>query len=199
MELQALSTQLKQATAHRESEPKIQLDTPGSGQVQSHTLITGSDISSIPHRKDCLYHGPAGTAFTFDIARGNLESMGLMPVSTDDNSPLDYYATDDDLELPKHIQDPLGDVSREEALRLCKAFAEETNIMYPFLNMDRIMGHIEGLRTTDDTNGSRIMSGDEKDILVLVLAISLMRESAGESKLGRSLFHSIRNRLERRI
>ncbi|KAJ5465319.1 uncharacterized protein N7458_001005 [Penicillium daleae] len=124
--------------------------------------------------------------------------MGLMTVSTDDDSPLDYYSTDDDLETRQHIQDPLCHVSREEALRLCKAFAEETNIMYPFLDMDKIIRHIEGLRTSDDANGSWMISGDDKDVIALVLAISLMRESAGESELGRSLFHSIKNRLERR-
>jgi hypothetical protein len=124
--------------------------------------------------------------------------MGLMTVSTDDDGPLDYYSTDDDLETRQHIQDPLCHVSREEALRLCKSFAEETNIMYPFLDMDKIIRHIEGLRTSDDANGSWMISGDDKDVIALVLAISLMRESAGESELGRSLFHSIKNRLERR-
>jgi hypothetical protein len=113
--------------------------------------------------------------------------MALMTVSTDD-----------DFETRQHIQDPLGRVSREEALRLCKMFAEETNIMYPFLDMEKVICHVEGLRTSDDATGSWMISGDDKDVIALVLAISLMRGRAGESELSRSLFHSIKNRLERR-
>ncbi|CAI7621141.1 unnamed protein product [Penicillium pancosmium] len=124
--------------------------------------------------------------------------MGLMPLSTDDDSPRDYYSTDDDLVTRQNIRDPLGRVPRDEALRLCKTFAEETNIMYPFLDMDQVIRHVEGLKSSDDATGSWMMSNDDKDVIALVLAISLMRESAGESELGRSLFHSIKNRLERR-
>jgi hypothetical protein len=125
--------------------------------------------------------------------------MGLMAMPGDNDNLLDYYSTDDDPEVPQLIPGPLDLVSPEEVLRLCKAFAEQTNIMYPFLDMKKVMSQIEILRTTQDAKGSRTISGDEKDIIVLVLAISLMRETAGESELGRSLFHSIRNRLEKRI
>ncbi|KAJ5372857.1 hypothetical protein N7517_004863 [Penicillium concentricum] len=181
---------------HRVTEPTIQQCTPTSREEQNDSLFKPSYRSNVPHRKDCLYHGPAGTAFAFDVARCNLESMGLMATSTDDNSLLDYYSTDDGPEVPHPIRDPLGFVPREEVLRLCKAFAEETNIMYPFLDMDKVIGQIELLSTAQDAKGYRIISRDDKDIIVLVLAISLMRETAGESELGRSLFHSIRNRLE---
>ncbi|KAJ5597205.1 hypothetical protein N7537_007289 [Penicillium hordei] len=199
VELQAMSAQLKQAIEYRDSEPKIQQDTPTSREGQGHTHVKHSHTSNVTYRKDCLYHGPAGTAFTFDIARANLQSMGLMSVSTDDDNSLDYYSTDDDPEVSQHVPDPLDLVSPEEVLRLCKAFAEETNVMYPFLDMNKIMGQIEILRTAQDAKGSRTISGDDRDIIVLVLAISLIRESAGESELGRSLFHSIRNRLDKRI
>jgi hypothetical protein len=125
--------------------------------------------------------------------------MGLMTASTGDDNLLDYYSTDDDPEIRQHIRNPLGLISWEEALRLCKVFAEETNIMYPLLDMDKIMNHIEALRSVEDAKGSWMSAGDDKDIIVLVMAISLMRESAGESELGRSLFHSIRNNLEKKI
>lgn len=190
---------MKQATEQRDSKSENQQDTPRSREGQDGTPVMHSDTSSVPHRKDCLYHGPAGTAFTFDIARGNLQSMGLMTVFTDDDNHLDYYSADDDPEIPQHIRNPLSLMSWEEAVRLCRAFAEETNILYPFLDMDKIMGHIEALRAAQDTKTSWMISGDNKDIVILVLAISVVKESAGESELGKSLFHSIRDRLEKRI
>lgn len=63
--------------------------------------------------------------------------------------------------------------------------------------MDRIIGRTGGLGPSGDVDGSWMITGDGKHIIVLVLTVPILRESVGESELGRSLFHSIENRLER--
>jgi len=107
-------------------------------------------------------------------------------------------------------KDPLWLIGREEAIRLCKVYDEEMGIMYPMLDLERVLrqtnllyNFMEAAARTglaaQNMPGADGLSDDDTNILKLVLASALLTENGGQSELGTRLFETVRRSIELRL
>jgi hypothetical protein len=113
------------------------------------------------------------------------------------------------LAAPMHSdKDPIWSISKQEALRLVHVWHEEQGIMYPFLDMDKVLRYAEMLFTfVEAAARSGLMQGampgadaiydDQTSVLKLVLAITLIMEGGGKDPLGEKLFENVQRVIER--
>lgn len=107
-------------------------------------------------------------------------------------------------------KDPLWKISKDEAIRLCRVYEEEMGLMYPLINMEKLLSQVDSLfKFTEAAARSGLMNpfkaGPDKlensDILILkmVLASSLVVEGDGQSDLAKELYESCREGFEARM
>ena len=106
-------------------------------------------------------------------------------------------------------KDPLWKISKAEAIRLCRLYEEEMGIMYPMLDLEKLISMASLLFTFTESAGkmgliAKAKPGDnlgtvDVNILKIVLAIALTIEGTGRSDLGRLLFDSVRGMSESRL
>lgn len=98
-------------------------------------------------------------------------------------------------------------MNKDEAVRLCRVYEEEMGIMYPMLDIDKIIRHaimlfafIESAARTGlvqrNFPGPDNLDDDDTRLLKMVLAAALIVEGSGQSDLGRRLFETIREYAE---
>ena len=174
--------------------------------------------SSKLREKHRRFQGPTSTAFNFHVANSSLKNMGITEVKILD----DVGVTADGSLYKSSVQrrpvpgtlivppadDPLWKVGKDEAIRLCQVYEEEVGIMFPMLDMEKMIHKVDLLYSfdsapqTDHANQiSTFISVDTDDINILkmMLATSLMLEGSGESELGRIYFESARGACEMRL
>ena len=107
-------------------------------------------------------------------------------------------------------KDPLWKISKEEALRLCHLYEEEMGLMYPLINMEKMLADTNalfnftesatktGLVDLSKAGPDAIGNGDIW-ILKMVLASSLIVEGDGQSDLATELYESCREAFEARV
>lgn len=155
------------------------------------------------------FHGPTTSSFGFGIARKSLQTRGITEVAeeadiTQEPSPMPSPSLS-----PRPLQyhqpiDPLWVISQEEALRLCRVYEEEMGIMYPVIELDRAVTHVNALyahlrRGTSSKSCSRnalradTIDSEDINILKLVFACALTAEENGHSDLGMQIFNSVRD------
>jgi hypothetical protein len=79
--------------------------------------------------KHLNYRGPTSSAFSFDVAKSSLQSMGIQSIVDDpEEGPGSPPAEHMDLHPSK---DPLWSLTREEVLRLITLYEDEMGLMYP--------------------------------------------------------------------
>lgn len=104
-------------------------------------------------------------------------------------------------------KDPLWLLNKDEAVRLCRVYDEEMGIMYPMLDIDKIIRHairlfafIESAVRTGLVQRSLLghdnLDDDDTRILKMVLAAALVVEGSGQSELGGRLFETVRQYAE---
>jgi len=107
-------------------------------------------------------------------------------------------------------KDPLWLVSREEAIRLCRTYEEEVGMMYPMLNIEKIINQTTMLYTFLEAAsraglaqrhlpGADAVNDDDTNILKMIFATQLIIEGAGQSDLARRLWESVRPAAERKF
>jgi hypothetical protein len=107
-------------------------------------------------------------------------------------------------------KDPIWSISKQEALRLVHVWHEEQGIMYPILDMDKVLRYTEMLFSfVEAAARSGLMQGampgadsimdDQTSVLKLVLAITLVMEGGGKDPLGEKLFENVQKVIERII
>ncbi|KAF2089117.1 hypothetical protein K490DRAFT_72736 [Saccharata proteae CBS 121410] len=169
------------------------------------------------------FHGPTSTAFNLGVAKSSLQTMGITapeePLEdgafTQDGTPLaspppptsnNAYSSP----IMHASKDPIWAISKEEALRLCTAWYDEMGIMYPVLEPDRVLRHVESLyKFMEAAHRTRLVevafpgadsiNDDQTILLKLVLATAMVLEASGKSELGTSMFDSVRSFVEARI
>jgi len=166
------------------------------------------------------FQGPTSSTFSLDVAKSSLQTMGI----TEPEISEEAGASDIDPALNTNVQhqapmaamvtqpqkDPLWQLSKDDAIRLCKIYDEEMGIMYPMLDMEKTLNHadmlfsfVESARRTSlinlDMPGADRLQGNDIDILKMVLATALIVEGCGESPLGRDLYESCREAIECRL
>ncbi len=172
------------------------------------------------HGSQPRFQGPTSSAFSFDVARSSLQTMGIAaPEMQEDGGYNDGEMTPRG--SPGHLQapmapmvhpnkDPLWKIGKEEAIRLCRMYEEEMGIMYPIIDMestitqaDKLFHFTEAATRTGLVNpalsGPDRLTSNDVDILKMVLAIALIVEGEGQSDLGRMLYESCREAFEGRL
>ncbi|KAH9865544.1 hypothetical protein J1614_009129 [Plenodomus biglobosus] len=167
------------------------------------------------------FHGPTSSAFNLGVARSSLKTMGITGgddgedegVATHDatpraSPPLDHAT------LSSHSlhtdKDPIWSMSRHEAIRLVNVWYEEQGVMYPILEIDKILQYTEMLFSfVEAAARSGLMQGalpgadaimdDQTSVLKLILAITLVLEGRGKDPLGERLFENVHKVVEKTL
>ncbi|KAJ4352871.1 hypothetical protein N0V95_003846 [Ascochyta clinopodiicola] len=165
------------------------------------------------------FHGPTANAFNLGVARSSLMTMGITAaeegedegVVTNDPTPRGSPPFAHALipKAPLHAdKDPIWSVSKQEALRLLHVWHEEQGIMYPILDMDKVLRYAEMLFSFVEAAarsglmqrglpGADAIMDDQTSVLKLVLAITLVMEGGGKDALGEKLFENVQKVIER--
>ncbi|KNG51360.1 fungal specific transcription factor [Stemphylium lycopersici] len=159
------------------------------------------------------FHGPTSNAFNVGVARSSLKTMGINAgeegeddgILTRDVTPRASPAVPNAM-LPKrsmHIdKDPIWAISKHEALRLVHVWHEEMGVMYPILELGKVLRYTDMLFTFVEAAarsglmqgslpGSDAMMDEQISVLKLVLAITLVLEGGGKDPLGEKLFANV--------
>lgn len=165
------------------------------------------------------FHGPTANAFNLGVARSSLKTMGITAADEGDDEgvattaptprPSSPFASALAPKSSLHAdKDPIWAISKQEALRLVHVWHEEQGIMYPILDMDKILRYTEMLFSfVEAAARSGLMQGalpgadaimdDQTSVLKLVLAITLVMEGGGKDSLGEKLFENVQKVVER--
>lgn len=165
------------------------------------------------------YKGPTSVAFNLGVAKTSLESMGIAGPGEEDVSGSGEAGTGTAEGSPQrspgpkiprgqmlqrmHVdKDPIWSIPQEEALRLCRVYEDEMGLMYPVLDVNKVVdyasklykfmeaAHRSGLMQ-QGMPGSDAIDDEETNILKLVLATALTTEAGGRSELGQRLFEYV--------
>lgn len=190
--------------------------------------LTGNDASIIAQRSDSIsqpasgqrsfrplsstrkpsFQGPTTYGYSFDLAKSSLQRRGIVERNesgdgdmTQEPSPVSSPSTDNEAE-PTRLGDPMLDIGKPEALRLCRVYEEEMGIMYPVLELPQLLQQVQLLygpmdpilqsQASQPTNGGVDLDDADVHILRLVFACALTAEGSGRSELAIRLFQSVR-------
>lgn len=168
------------------------------------------------------FHGPTSSAFNLGVARSSLKTMGINAgdegddegVVTNDATPRHTPPLPNPvMSLPKQIhadKDPIWAISKHEALRLVQVWHEEMGVMYPILEIDKVLRYTDMLFSfVEAAARSGLMQGalpgadaimdDQTSVLKLILAITLVLEGRGKDQLGERLFENVHKIVEKTL
>ncbi|OAG41690.1 hypothetical protein AYO21_04154 [Fonsecaea monophora] len=148
------------------------------------------------------FHGPTSTVYGLDVAKSSLQTMGITHNAPDDGmmSRDRSRAASPIMMLPPHpSKDPLWLIDHPEVVRLCRVYEEEIGIMYPVVDIDKVLKQATSLykfiaaslRTglgQPGLPGADTFDDEETTVLKMVLAITLTVEGHGRSELGQRFF-----------
>ncbi|KAI9839870.1 MAG: hypothetical protein M1819_000062 [Sarea resinae] len=159
------------------------------------------------------FQGPTSSAFSFDVAKTSLQTMGITGaeegvdegVATQDGTPSGSPPVSAVLAHPS--KDPLWVIPKEEAIRLCRVYEEEMGLMYPVLDIEKLVRHASLLYTFIEAAartglaqlslpGADGLHDDDTNLLKVVVATALVTEGGGQSELGAKLYESVREPAE---
>lgn len=160
------------------------------------------------------FRGPTSFQFNFGVAKSSLQTMGISGVedgsgengTTQDPSPAGSPSMRQiaaQLVQGTHAdKDPIWSVSQEEALRLCHVYEDEMGLMYPILDIHKVVQYAKKLyRFMEAAHRSGLMQqgmpgadsieDEDTNILKLVLATAMTVEASGRSELGQRMFEYV--------
>lgn len=176
-------------------------------------------IQTRPASKHHRFHGPTSSTFNLGVAKSSLKTMGIAgPEDLDDEGIQTQDATpmgsppSRNAALPRPTlhadKDPIWAFSKQDGIRLVHVWHEEMGLMYPILDIDKVLRHAERLLTFVEAAsraglmqmtlpGEDAIHDDQTNILKMILAIALVLEGNGKDPLGEKLFKSVRHVVER--
>jgi hypothetical protein len=137
--------------------------------------------------------GPDGTEETSQLNTAEASPAATPPPRLPAGQVLPTYHRD---------KDPIWQISQEEAMRLCNLYEDEMGLMYPVLDIKKVIAyagklyrfmeaaHRSGLMQTGFP-GADAIDDEDTNILKMVLASALSVEASGRSELGRRLFEYV--------
>lgn len=161
------------------------------------------------------YRGPTSSAFSLDVAKTTLHNMGYQGLVdegmvTQDPTPIGSPPAAQPPSLPNTNgsmpRDPLWSFDKEEMIRLCRVYEEEMGIMYPVVDIEKVIIHGTNLynflgaasRTgLTSSSGQKGINDDGSCVLKMVLACAAAVEGDGNSEIGNRLFESVREIADR--
>lgn len=158
------------------------------------------------------FHGPTSTTYGLDVAKSTLQTMGILGNGLDEGA-LSRDRSRAASPLPSQTRsekDPLWLIDNNEVVRLCNFYEEEIGILYPIIEIDKVMKHASGLykfigaslRTgfgNPQLPGPDIFDDEDSTILKMVLAVTLVVEGGGRSELGQRFFDSAKPAVDLRL
>lgn len=161
------------------------------------------------------FRGPTSSAFNIDVAKNTLNTLGYSGLADgSDEGPITQDVTPQaspPRTLPPLMmnnknnnggRDPLWQISKEEMIRLCRAYEDEMGLMHPILDIDALIMHGKNLYDFMDAAfrsglanpNSQGKGVNDRNSLILktVLAIMCIVEGDGQSELGYQLYDSVR-------
>jgi hypothetical protein len=198
-----------------------QLETSSS---HSHSLSSSAPVTTSQNPVGSRFHGATSATYNIDLARNSLQkNYGIADIDDIYADPPPPPSTDDiRLHIAQHespvrtpppvhtmprqgneFKDVMWAVSKEEAIRLVNFWKESINIMYPLINIDQLLKHIDvlyaymlqsrgaGLMMNGELSGAPGISDDDTVKLKLVLANAAALEGSGSSDIGEQLFASV--------
>lgn len=194
-------------------DPNLYPRHESSSLSMAQTPLPNPTSPSRARGKQHRFQGPTSSAFNFDVAKSSLQTMGITRpedgadegIATRDGTPLD---TTSSAALAAHpSKDPLWLLNKDEAVRLCRVYDEEMGLMYPMLDIERLVRHTIMLFAFMETAartglvqrnvaGPDNLDDDDTRLLKMVLAAALIVEGSGQSELGRRLFETVRQYAE---
>jgi hypothetical protein len=169
------------------------------------------------------FHGPTSSVFNLGVARSSLKTMGITAAEeVEDEGIITHDATPRGSPpapgpvpaLPKqplHMdKDPIWNISKHEALRLVHVWHEEQGVMYPILEIDKVLRYTDMLFSfVEAASRSGLMQGalpgadaimdEQTSVLKLILAITLVLEGRGKDALGERLFENVHKVVEKTL
>jgi hypothetical protein len=187
----------------------VQGQSNGNDYQQAPMLPPSARLRTKSFSKYPRFHGPTSSVFNLGVARSSLKTMGI--TGTDDATPRGSPPGHPPNlpRAPLHAdKDPIWNISKHEALRLVHVWHEEQGVMYPILEIDKILRYTEMLFSfVEAAARSGLMQGalpgadaimdEQTSVLKLILAITLVLEGRGKDALGERLFenvHKVRRR-----
>jgi len=149
------------------------------------------------------FHGPTSTLYGLDVARSSLQTMGITQNAPDDGllsrersraaSPVAMAPT------PHPSKDPLWLIEHSEVIRLLRVYEEEIGIVYPVVDIEKVMKHANSLYKFIQASlrvgfgqptlpGADAIDDEETTVLKMILAITLTVEGHGRSEFGQRFF-----------
>ena len=183
----------------------------------SSNPITFPTIISSPslRARVARFQGPTSTAFNFDVANSSLQTMGITTPEYNGDEGTPARSTPSIQAPTAHMsvhpsRDPLWAIKREEAIRLCRLYDEETGLMYPMLDIEKIITkanvfftYLESAVKTGLQNyalpGNDAFHDEDTNILKMVLATAAIVEGNGRSELGEKLFSSVQGACQSKL
>jgi len=100
--------------------------------------------------KHTSFRGPTSSAFSLDVAKNTLHSMGYQELEetlAHDATPVGSPPTIEDMPSEGGIRgrDIILELSKDEVVRLCRVYEEEMGMMYPVLDIEDIILHTNNL------------------------------------------------------
>jgi len=192
--------------------------TEGGAPVASMSPSHARQRSQSQQQQQPSFRGPTSTDFSFGVAKSSLQTMGIHPQAEhvmDGNG--DAGTGSGQLSAPAspdlgglHSQpqqlhedkDPIWSISKEEAQRLCRVYEDEMGLMYPILDIEKIIVYTENLYNFMDAMrrqglfrgnmpGPDKIDDDDANILKMVIACALMTEGSGRSEMGQRIFENV--------
>ena len=196
--------------------PMQQLPPPGESSASYRNPMSPSQ----PRGSHPQFQGHTSNQYNFDVAKSSLQTMGISePEAADEGvgneidpalgAPIRQQAPMAPM-VTQVQKDPLWQLSRDEAIRLCKVYDEEMGMMHPLIDMGKTMeqaslffSFTESAARTGlfrrDKPGKGFMGGHDVNIIKMILANALTIEEYGRSALGQALYDSCREQIENRL
>ncbi|KAL8693395.1 MAG: hypothetical protein Q9218_001787 [Villophora microphyllina] len=190
---------------------------PPHSEGPYHTTSSPAASSRVRHRR---FQGPTSSAFNIDVANSSLQTMGLTDPSMIESEGHEYEHINPTSPHQQHApsslaptsygKDPIWSIRKDEANRLCRVYDEEIGMMYPMLDIERIIGQADKLFTFTETAtatglidlskpSADSMHGPDIDILKMIFATTLTLEGGGQSELGSALFDTVKAACESKL
>jgi hypothetical protein len=196
--------------------------TPFNGVDYQHPpMLPPSERSRRKSLQFPRFHGPTSSAFNLGVARSSLKTMGI--TATDDTEDEGIITNDATPRASPPIptpmlprtslhadKDPIWSISKHEAKRLVHVWHEEQGVMYPILEIDKVLRYTEMLFSFVEAAarsglmqgglpGSDAIMDEQTSILKLILAITLCMEGRGKDTLGEKLFENVHKVVEKTL
>ncbi|KAF2832950.1 hypothetical protein CC86DRAFT_364946 [Ophiobolus disseminans] len=213
---------------------RTQVDMTGQGNGSIGTPFNGGDYQQSPmlpppsarsrtksFSKHPRFHGPTSSVFNLGVARSSLKTMGITAAEeVDDEGLITNNPTPRASPpipgpmLPKALmhadKDPIWKISKHEALRLVQVWHEEMGVMYPILDIDKVLRYTDMLFSFVEAAarsglmqaalpGADAIMDEQTSVLKLILAITLVLEGGGKDALGERLFENVHKVVEKTL